>query len=71
MRRFGAPRPNRKWVANVTEFSSAGRKLYVSRTLGRYNGENIADETSRRPLLDEVNTMLRKAFAQWQAKHVS
>lgn len=63
-RKFDAPRPNRKWVTDVTEFSVAGQKLYLSPVLDLYNGEIIAYEMSRRPLFDMVNIMLTKAFAK-------
>ena len=63
-RKFDASRPNKKWVADVTEFNVGGQKLYFSPVLDLYNGEIIAYEMARRPLFDMVNTMLNKAFAK-------
>jgi transposase InsO family protein len=63
-RKFGASRPNQKWVTDVTEFNVGGQKLYLSPVLDLYNGEIIAYEMARRPLFDMVNTMLNKAFAK-------
>ena len=61
-RKFDASRPNRKWVTDVTEFNVGGQKLYLSPVLDLYNGEIVAYEMARRPLVDMVNTMLKKAF---------
>lgn len=47
-RKFGADRANRKWVTDVTEFSVAGDKLYLSPIMDLYNGEIVAFETARR-----------------------
>jgi putative transposase len=61
-RRFSAERANRKWVTDVTEFSLAGDKLYLSPVMDLYNGEIVAFETSRRPLFRLVDNMLTKAL---------
>jgi putative transposase len=63
-RKFSADRANRKWVTDVTEFSLAGDKLYLSPVMDLYNGEIVAFETSRRPLFKLVDNMLTKAFAR-------
>ena len=63
-RQFGAARPNEKWVTDVTEFSVAGQKLYLSPILDLYNGEIVAFETARRPLFKMIEAMLRRAFAR-------
>jgi putative transposase len=63
-RQFKADAANQKWVTDVTEFNVAGEKLYLSPVLDLYNGEVIAFETSRRPVFDLVNSMLKKALAK-------
>ncbi|TGT33219.1 IS3 family transposase, partial [Mesorhizobium sp. M4B.F.Ca.ET.169.01.1.1] len=63
-RKFNAERANRKWVTDVTEFSVAGDKLYLSPIMDLYNGEILAFETSRRPLFKLVDNMLTKALAR-------
>jgi putative transposase len=61
-RRFSADNANCKWVTDVTEFSLAGGKLYLSPVMDLYNGEIVAFETSRRPLFKLVDDMLTKAL---------
>jgi transposase InsO family protein len=61
---FEAPRPNQKWVTDVTEFNVRGEKLYLSPVMDLYNGEIVAYETSRRPVFNLVRTMLKKALAR-------
>jgi len=61
-RQFGADSANCKWVTDVTEFSLAGDKLYLSPVMDLYNGEIVAFETSRRPLFKLVDNMLTKAL---------
>ena len=61
-RQFSADSANRKWVTDVTEFSLAGDKLYLSPVMDLYNGEIVAFETSRRPLFKLVDDMLTKAL---------
>jgi putative transposase len=63
-RQFKAEAANQKWVTDVTEFNVAGEKLYLSPVLDLYNGEIIAFETSKRPVFDLVNSMLKKALAK-------
>lgn len=60
-REFTASKANQKWVTDVTEFSVAGRKLYLSPVMDLYNGEIVAYETSRRPDFALVMSMLKKA----------
>lgn len=60
-REFTAPQANQKWVTYVTEFSVAGKKLYLSPVMDLYNGEIVAYETSRRPDFSLVMNMLKKA----------
>lgn len=63
-RRFAADSANQKWLTDVTEFNVAGEKLYLSPILDLYNGEIVAFETSKRPVFDLVNSMLKKALAK-------
>ena len=63
-RRFAAPRPNQKWVTDVTEFKVDGQKLYLSPVLDLYNSEIISYEIARRPLFSMVSSMLQKAFSR-------
>lgn len=62
-RNFDASRPNKKWVTDVTEFNVAGQKLYLSPLMDLYNGEIIAYEMKRRPILRLVTKMVEKSFA--------
>jgi len=66
-RDFHAGQPNEKWVTDVTEFNVRGEKLYLSPVLDLYNGEIIAYEIARQPLLKMVSTMLSKAFVRLKA----
>lgn len=63
-RRFRADAANHKWVTDVTEFSVAGEKLYLSPVMDLFNGEIIAFETARRPTFKLVESMLDKALAR-------
>jgi putative transposase len=67
-RKFGALRPNQKWVTDMTEFNVGGQKIYLSPVLDLYNGEIIAYEIARRPLFDMINTMLNKAFRRLEPR---
>jgi putative transposase len=62
-RRFHAAAINQKWATDVTEFSVAGEKLYLSPVLDLCNGEIVAFETSKRPAFELVDSMLKKALA--------
>ena len=61
-RNFHAPRPNQKWVTDVTEFKVAQQKLYLSPVMDLYNSEIVAYEMAPRPCLSLVTNMLDKAF---------
>lgn len=63
-RQFRVDAANRKWVTDVTEFSVAGEKLYLSPVMDLFNGEIIAFETARRPTFALVETMLVKALTR-------
>lgn len=56
---FHADKPNQKWVADVTEFSLFGEKLYLSPIL-----DLVSYTISDRPVLSMVTTMLNEAFAK-------
>lgn len=61
-RNFQAPKPNQKWVTDVTEFNVGGKKLFLSPVMDLFNGEIVAYQTSTSPTLDMIKTMLGKAF---------
>ena len=61
-RQFTADQMNQKWTTDVTEFSVAGQKLYLSPVMDLHNGEIIAFETARRPAFQLVQNMLAKAL---------
>ena len=63
-RDFSAAKPNTKWVADVTEFSLFGQKIYLSPILDLYNGEIISYNISERPTFSQITDMLDKAFAK-------
>jgi putative transposase len=63
-RQFRAEGPNQKWVTDVSEFTMAGEKLYLSPVMDLFNGEIIAFETARRPLFKLVESMLTKALSK-------
>jgi len=66
-RKFGATRPNEKWVTDVTEFNVGGQKLYLSPIMDLFNGEIVAYETARHPLFGMVGKMLTTAFQRLDA----
>jgi putative transposase len=61
-RQFDAGKLNQKWLTDVTEFHVGGERLYLSPVMDLCNGEIIAYEMARRPVLSMVTTMLRKAL---------
>lgn len=63
-RQFQAERPNQKWVTDVTEFRVNGQKLYLSPVMDLYNGEIVAWQTERRPVLRLVTAMLQTALSR-------
>lgn len=63
-RQFTAKRMNQKWTTDVTEFSVAGEKLYLSPVIDLHNGAIIAFQTARRPVFKLVKDMLVKALDQ-------
>lgn len=63
-RQFNADAINQKWATDVTEFSVAGEKLYLSPVLDLCNSEIVAFETNTRPVFALVDSMLTKALAK-------
>ena len=63
-RQFEGSRPYEKCYTDVTEFAlpNVNGKLYLSPILDGYNSEIIAFTLSRSPDLNQVRTMLVKAF---------
>lgn len=61
-RKFNARKPNQKWVTDVTEFSVAGKKLYLSPIMDLYNGEILSYNISTRPTFYQTMNMLEKAL---------
>ncbi len=61
-RNFKAERPNGKWVTDVTEFNTAGEKLYLSPVMDLFNGEIVSYRIQTRPTFDLVGKMLKEAF---------
>ena len=61
-RDFHADKPNQKWVADVTEFSMFGEKLYLSPILDLHSGDLVSYMISDHPVLSMVTTMQDKAL---------
>lgn len=61
-RHFQAPKPNQKWVTDVTEFNVGGKRLFLSPVMDLFNGEIVAYQTSTSPTLEMIKAMLGKAF---------
>jgi len=61
-RKFKSIAPNQKWVTDITEFKVGNQKLYLSPILDLYNQEIISYELSERPVFNQVENMLKKAF---------
>jgi len=47
---FVVPKPNDKWVTDVTEFHLFGEKLYLSPLLDLFTGEIIPYNIEKRPI---------------------
>lgn len=61
-RDFHATKPNEKWVADVTEFSLFGEKIYLSSILDLYSENLVFGAISNRSVLSMVTDMPDKAF---------
>ena len=67
-RQFEASQPLEKCYTVVTEFAipASEQKLYLSPVLDGYNSEIIAYNLSTSPNLQQISTMLEKAFPNGQ-----
>ena len=61
-RNFLAILPDRKWYSDITEFHLNGEKLYLSPIMDGCTHEIISYTLSRRPVLEQVMTMLDLAY---------
>lgn len=61
-RNFLAILPDRKWYSDITEFHLNGEKLYLSPIMDGCTHEIISYTLSRRPILEQVMTMLDLAY---------
>lgn len=61
-RDFTATGPNQKWVTDVTEFTVADRKVYLSPVMDLFYRQIIGYATGLSPNLDLTNTSLRQAL---------
>ena len=61
-RKFNAERPFEKWATDVTEFSVAGKKLYLSPIIDLFNGEIISYSQSLRPDFEQITDMLDRVL---------
>lgn len=65
-RDFTATAPNQKWVTDVTEFTVAGSRLYLSPLIDLFNGEVISYTLRPSPILKTVMDMLLPALQRVQ-----
>lgn len=63
-RDFAADGPNQKWTTDVTQMVIKGHRCYLSSVLDMWNGEVISYTISNSPNLQQVMSMMRKAFKQ-------
>jgi transposase InsO family protein len=61
-RNFDAPKPNEKWVTDVTQFNLFGKILYLSVIMDLYCGYVVAYTISENLSLSMIIETLRKAF---------
>ncbi|WP_415857376.1 IS3 family transposase [Sinomonas sp. G460-2] len=61
-RDFTASAPAQKWATDVTEFTVAGQKLYLSPVIDLFNGEIITYTLRSSPTLQLVTDMLATAL---------
>lgn len=61
-RDFLSTEPLKKLTTDVTEFSIASGKVYLSPIQDLFNGEIISYSVSQRPVYTQINEMLSKAF---------
>lgn len=63
-RQFSTPKPNTKWVTDVTEFSVLGTKYYFSPMIDLFDGQVISWSIATSPALPLIERMLEGAFSQ-------
>lgn len=63
-RDFQTNKPNQKWATDVTEFSIAGKKLYLSPIIDLFNGEIVSYNIAERATFHQTMDMIKKAFAK-------
>lgn len=68
-RNFQTDKQNEKWVADVTEFSLFGQKLYLSTILDLYNSEIVSYTLSPSPRMSMVMNMLDDAISKLPKEH--
>lgn len=61
-RNFKAIAPNVKWATDITEFNVSGKKLYLSPIIDLFNQEIVSYDLRQRPVFNQVEMMLKKAF---------
>lgn len=62
-RNFVAKKPYKKLTTDVTQFSIASGKVYLSPIKDLFNGEIISYSVTQRPVYSQIDDMLSKAFA--------
>lgn len=55
-------------MTDVKEFNVAGQKLYLLPVPDLFNGEIVAWDTARQPVMGLVSCMLKKAFVRLKEK---
>ena len=68
-RDFTATAPMKKWTTDVTQFSLAWGKCYLSPILDMYTNEIISYDLSLSPNLEQVHRMLNRAFKKYPSLH--
>lgn len=61
-RNFSAPKPNQKWLTDITEFRIAAGKIYLSPIIDCFDGMVVSWSLGTRPTANLVNNMLDKAI---------
>lgn len=63
-RQYGATMPNQKWATDITEFRTGEERVYLSPVIDLFNGEIVSHTASRRPGMELVLRMIKKATAR-------
>lgn len=61
---FRTTAPNQKWVTDVSEFSCAEGKLYLSPVKDLFHGEIIAYDVARTANFEQITRMMKQAVAR-------